>query len=208
MTTPKTWWMVQAVAMVALLGMTVWSHLRIGALEARLSERPTEASAASVPARTDSLVRRDRRVDPAEAFSGRVQADPPPMGNPVDELWTEEGRAAIDDVVTERQERQRERRSERWQAMIEARTDRMVERMSAELDLTSADAESVRDLMLDYTEARGALWRQMRSDEDVDAAAMVLEAERVREAFGQSLADLLGEEGAQQALALIRGPGF
>lgn len=209
---------VQAVLLVIAMAGLVWTNGRLRALNTRVqsleharqhrgpgglqTDRPHRRGPG--PSAGHGVARgRQASVRPSsEAQLTAEQASPN-----ADILWTEDGRAAIDDVLTEREERRAEMRTERWQQMRELRIQRAVDRAVQDLELSDDDAASLQAIMTTFSEARGDRWRKMH-DGDADPAKLLEEGERARERFETELVDLLGEDGAEQVRGMMRGPGL
>lgn len=198
-----------AVLLLALLGLGVLSA-RVSALETRLDE------ATATQRGPDLAVQLPRQRPPRDARSPRsprmrmpLQADGSEAvieAKVEDQLWSEQGRAAIDDVVEERDQRAQEKRSERWRKMGEVRRERLVEELTEELDLDEVTADAVLSALTTAGEARGELWRKMRGDEDVDPASLVDAREAIKAQLEADLTEAIGEEAARSTLARMRGP--
>jgi hypothetical protein len=206
-TTPWMW------AQTGLLGATLLALLfttsRIGSLEERLDalETPgTEASqqAAHSPkaARPGTPTGRLAPVDRpgqravAGALGSAASAVKSKTAPELEEhLWTEDGRAAIADVVEERSYEERQRRSERWEQMAAYHTQRTVDEVADTLDLDASTTEQVQQMLSDYQTARSDRWRKMHHEEDVDPVALHEEGERERENFERELTEVLGTDG-------------
>lgn len=193
---------VQGLVLVALVGSNLWLTSRVSALETRLAETAAVAAAADVRAAArPRAIKGDR---PARAVVTASPAVVPAgtSGSPVDaavvddHLWSEEGRAAIDDVVAEREEREGERRAQRWIAMRDARNAQVIEQVSEKLSLSEEDSEELRGIVEDFMERRGEIWQAMKSEGEVDMAALVRQSDQDKADFDADLVELLGDEGA------------
>ncbi|MCB9666114.1 MAG: hypothetical protein H6732_18545 [Alphaproteobacteria bacterium] len=208
-------WVQTALLVGALAGVGAL-HLRVSALEDELAARPAPPQA--TVARAEPAPKPARSVPPAPGF-----APPPPSGHAAatqaaphgapaaaldDHLWSEQGRAAIDDVVAQREAQEREQMRSRFQQMMAYRTERAVEAVGDELDLSAAEAEGLRALVSGYLEQRGERWRQMHEGE-VDVPKLQAEADAAREAFEKEVTTRFGEEGLDALReAMERGRGF
>jgi len=202
-----------------LLGLTVISVLYLGSrvqqLEARVDALQA-APAASEAAAVASLEAERRDAVAASASLSRDRAagavwSPEPSGgdgadvNTIDDhLWSEGGRQAIGDVVEEREEADRERRTERWQQMMQYRTKQAVGVVSDDLDLSEDDTAQVTTLVDAYMEARSQRWRKMNDGDDVDFAEIESEYEESREQIEQDLVEVIGEDGLEQLREELR----
>ncbi len=185
---------VQSALLLAVTAGLVWTGARLSALEGRLAaleQAPAPQAAVSAP-----TVRRGARAHRPEATiaaAPAIQAVAPAIE---DHLWSDDGRAAIDDVVAEREERERERWRERWQQMMQHQTDKALSQVASELALDEATTGELRDLVTAWMEDRSARWRQMKED-DVDFVALQEQAESARERFEQDVTALIGEDGLE-----------
>ena len=203
-----------------LLGLTVIVVLYLGnqvhQLEARVDalQVAQSASAEAAVASVDA-VRRDVASAGAsrsrERGAGAVRStdtpddDEPDLTTIDDHLWSEGGRQAIGDVVEEREEADRDRRTERWQQMMQYRTEQAVGTVSADLELSEREAEQVTTMVDAYMEARSRRWRQMNDGEEgVDFAEIEAEYEASREQIDQDLIDVIGEDGLEQLREELR----
>jgi len=109
-----------------------------------------------------------------------------------DHLWSEEGRAVIEDVVETRRQEERERHGERWRQMAEFRTSRAADQVAEELDLSEGDTEALQQILTLYMEQRSTRWRAMH-DGDSDPEKIHKEAEEARAAFEEDVIALVGE---------------
>jgi len=114
-----------------------------------------------------------------------------------DHLWSDGGRQAIGDVVEEREEADRERRTERWKKMSEYRTQQAVGTVSEQLELSEQETEQVTTLVTAYMEVRSSRWRKMSGDEDVEIAEIEREYEANKAEIEQELVGVIGEEGLE-----------
>lgn len=207
------WWMgaQTALLIVVLLGIGLQQR-RIGRLEAEvvaLGARPARGpTTIAVQGPGEGGMQRMRGRGPMPAMRMAAQADgAEPVAREIDDhLWSEEGRAVIDDVVQAREEQERERRGDRWRQMAEVRRDRMIEKARADFDLDDGQVEDLRDVLTSYGEKRRELWQQMRGDGEVDAAKLMDQGEQARETMQARLGEILGEEGAEALLGEMRGP--
>lgn len=195
-----------------LLGVTaagvLYLNSRVLHLEGQL-EQLKMAQADTQPAATaqESQERRSLRADPrvasvegslaSSALSGGGQVDGDGSVTTIDDhLWSQDGREAIGDVIDEREDEERDRRTERWLRMMEYRTEQTVSSVSDELGLTADQSEQVTKLVNAYMEIRSQRWRQM-SDDDVDFAEVEREYEESRDQIEQDLIDVIGDEGLE-----------
>jgi hypothetical protein len=120
-----------------------------------------------------------------------------------DHLWSEGGRQAIGNVLEEREDDERERRTERWQKMMDYRTEQAVTSVSDELELSAEQAGQVTDLVNTYMEIRSQRWQQM-SDDGSDIAEVEREYEESREQVEQDIIAVVGEDGLEMLQEEIR----
>ena len=170
------------------------------AVESRPARPQTTVSGARIPVAD---------LDVSVASAGTVLGSPSTGSQDVtridDHLWSEDGRQAIGDVLEEREEVEQERRSERWQQMMQYRTDRAVLAVSDELNLTDEESEHVTTLVNAFMEVRSHRWQQMNSGDDTDFEEIELEYEEAREEIEQELIDVIGEEGVETLRNEMRG---
>lgn len=208
------WWMgaQTGLLLLALAGMGIQQRRLarlesdVVALQARPERAPTTIAvqgAAPLPERI-----RRRAGGPMGAMRGQLPVE---EGAPVeakidDHLWSEEGRAVIDDVVQQREEQERERRGDRWRQMAQVRQDRMIDRAREDYDLDDTQVDDLRQALTSYGEKRREIWRQMRGDGEVDAGSLMDQGEQAREAMRTRMDEILGEEAAEELLGQMRGP--
>ena len=195
-----------------LLGLTIVLVIALGSRVQQLESRvdalqsspstPTRTAAssgsasgrASDPGAQRSLPTRVLRSEP----SGDGAADGvASVSNIDDHLWSEGGREAIGDVVEEREEADRERRTERWKRMTEYRTEQAVGAVSEQLELSERETEEVTTLVTAYMEVRSSRWKKMGGDEDVDIAEIEREYEANKAQIEQDIVGVIGEDGLE-----------
>lgn len=213
-------WLNTALLVLSLGGVGAL-HLRVSALEqgAALPGAALRAPAARMAGTQGMGAAADRAhlmgapppMPRSPAALAEAPAAPEGVGTQVaieEHLWSEEGRAAIDDVVAQREQQEREQMRARFQQMMQFRTDRAVEAVADRLDLPAKETEALRALVTGYMEARGERWRQMH-DGDVDVPKLQEEAEAAREAFERDVVERVGEEGLEALReGLDRGRGL
>lgn len=188
---------------------------RVVRLEARVDE--LEATAESAPVQRLAQVGTDRagpsprtlqrvvtRVVPSAPSGDHVEGEDAVMTRIDDHLWSDGGRQAIGDVVEEKEEADRERRTERWKRLAEYRTQKAVDSVADQLDLSEQQTEEVTELVSTYMEVRSSRWRKMRGDEDVDIAQVEREYEAAKGEVEQQLVGVLGEDGLELLREEIR----
>lgn len=208
------WWMggQTALLVVALLGIGLQQR-RIGrlesemvALQSRGDRAPTVLEVRGADRTRGDAAQVRQRLRALQAAAPVPEGEAPVAAKIDDHLWSDEGRAVIDDVVQAREEQERERRGNRFRQMAELRRDRMIDRAREDYDLDDAQADQLRDALTAYGEERREIWRAMRGDGDVDAAALMDRGEQAEAAMRTRLEAVLGEEGADQMLTRMRGP--
>ena len=178
---------------------------RLAVLEAQPATAPAAQSAAMRPERRQAM--RAMRMGAEAASSGAPASGEAPAGEEViqDALWSEEGRSAIDEVVAEREEAERARQSERWQKMRQRYTERAVDDLADEYQLTDAVADELVTLLNDYSDIRTQRWEAMQSDEEVDLDALEAESEAAREKLEADITALAGAEVYEALEEMYRG---
>ncbi len=181
---------------------------RLDAVEASaVDKRPVPSVTASAPdaPRTMPHVRSPRPAAGTSAAPERVGKDRAVID---DHLWSDEGRAAIDDVVESRETSQREAMRARWRELSAVRTERAVERVVDELQLDETTAGALVARVTTYAEERSSRWRRLH-DGDADMTALHDEGEESRANFERDVEELLGTEGLTVLLgAMERRHGF
>jgi len=198
----------------AIIGMFTLGN-RVRSLEERVEQLQASQAqvvvAAAQGADSEPRVRRnvqssDSTVSAARATSGNSPSGSQDVTVIEDHLWSEDGRQAIGDVLEEREEEDRERRTERWQQMMQYRTDQAVGAVSEDLNLSEEDTEQVTLLVNDFMDARSQRWRQMSDGgEGSDFADIEQQYEETREQIEQDLVEILGEDGLDTLRSEIRG---
>lgn len=207
---------VQIALLGTIAGGIVYLNSRILSLEAEVEQllsaqasvQPAMAAAGREVAPSPQVLQAAR---PEEAMMAAVRsggdADPGSEAADVtvidDHLWSEGGRQAIGNVLEEREDDERERRTERWQKMMDYRTEQAVTSVSDELELSSEQAGQVTDLVNTYMEIRSQRWQQM-SDDDSDIAEVEREYEESREQVEQDIIAVVGEDGLEMLQEEIR----
>lgn len=170
---------------------------RLAELEARVAAMP-HAVPTRVPTRGPAPAMARPRPGAAMPAIAPPAGDAPPPSDARavvdDHLWSEEGRAAIDDVVAAREAERHAKERARWRAFAEARTDRFADDLAEELDLDDGTAEALRGVLHTHREARSARWERMH-DADADPSTMEAEAEAARAAFEADVVALIGQDG-------------
>jgi hypothetical protein len=193
----SAWTIAQGVILLSLLASNAWLLMRVGALETARDAAPVAAAqvAKRVPVQAKRIERPMLAAAPAAAPSNGANS---PVDAAVvdDHLWSDEGRAAIDDVVTEREEREGERRAQRWIAMRDARNNQMIEKAADQLSLNDSDTDALRGIVEGYMERRGELWQQMKGEGEIDMPALLRKSDQDREDFDADLVELLGADDA------------
>jgi outer membrane murein-binding lipoprotein Lpp len=198
----------QSVALGLTIALVVYLGSRVQQLEARVdalqSEQGVTVSPAANPvtaARSSAAAAGERRLatrkvrpDPSSGAATDGDAD---GSNIDDHLWSDGGRQAIGDVVEEREEADRERRTERWKRMTEYRTEQAVGTVAEQLELSARETEEVSTLVTSYMEVRSSRWRKMSDDEDVDIAVIEREYEENKAQIEQDIVGVIGEDGLE-----------
>ena len=203
-------WMVagQSVALGLIMALVVYLGSRVQALESRvdaLQAKPMAmASAKGAPATSGpggssrgGAPLPTRRVVQSVPSSADETDGEASVSSIDDHLWSDGGRQAIGDVVEEREEADRERRTERWKKMSEYRTQQAVGTVSEQLELSEQETEQVTTLVTAYMEVRSSRWRKMSGDEDVEIAEIEREYEANKAEIEQELVGVIGEEGLE-----------
>ena len=195
-------------AQSAVLGLTlvlvVYLGGRVQQLEARVDElqltQRTAGSTESGGGRSGASTAGERRVTTRVIRSATASGDPAGGAATArtidDHLWSEDGRQAIGDVVEEREDADRERRTERWKKMTEYRTEKAVEAVSEKLNLSEEESEEITTLVTTYMEVRSSRWQKM-SDDDVDIAQVEREYEESKAEIEQEIAAVIGDDGLE-----------
>ena len=205
----------QVVALGLTMSLVAYLGSRVQELESRVDElqtvAPTSSSASvarGVPTRRGAGPAASRRQVTKVIRTASPDADSVDDGSVMstidDHLWSDGGRQAIGDVVEERQEADRERRSERWKRMAEYRTQKAVDAVSEKLELSEQETEEVSTLVASYMEVRSSRWRRMGSDEDIDIAEVEREYEANKAEVEREISDVIGEDGLELLREEIR----
>lgn len=195
-------------AQSAVLGLTlvlvVYLGSRVQQLESRVdalqSAQMTTVLAEAGSGRSGSPSTGDRRlatrVIRSTPSSGDAAGGAATVSTIDDHLWSDDGRQAIGDIVEEREDADRERRTERWKKMAEYRTQKTVEAVSEKLNLSEGESEEITALVTTYMEIRSSRWKKM-SDDDVDIEQAEREYEESKAEIEQEIAAVIGDEGLE-----------
>jgi ribosomal protein S13 len=175
---------------------------RLAALEAA----PTTAAPAVVASR-EHVVRHESALavrpqalagalsGASTAHGGEATQAPEVQSAKIDDhLWSEEGRAAIDDVVTAREEQEREQSRQRWQQLNDYRVQKAVQTVTDQLALEADIEAQLESVIGTYMDQRSQRWRRMH-DSTADPVEVQKEHEAAREDFESSVVSLVGDDG-------------
>ena len=189
-------WLPSIASIGALIGVAV-VYLQLGDLDARLVDVETRPEPTyQVPAEKRTKVVHRREASAEVMHHGQVENQVAGSTEAVvdEHLWSEGGRAAIDDVVEEREEIERERRSERWQKMMQYRVDQTVDAVVEQRKLSPRQTEQVEEVLATFTETRSTLWRAMHNDE-IEPAEFHEQRDALDVQLEADLTELIGADG-------------
>ncbi|MEN0065302.1 MAG: hypothetical protein AAGA48_24365 [Myxococcota bacterium] len=192
--TAKLAWINTVLLVLAGIGLFV-QNTRIHRLEQRLdqvAQMPRTAPADRPQARLRPMAALP--ATPETAAVATPAGDGPNVATIDDHLWSESGRAAIDDVVAERETRERDQMRERWQQLQAHRIDQAITTLTEEHGLDEGQADDLHGIVTDYLDARSSRWQRMR-DPNFDPAAFQDEMRQARATAVERVEAILGPEG-------------
>jgi len=159
---------------------------RVAAVEDRLSQAPTQGPA-NRPARHPRTAQ--------DLAAGQPTTDPAVQAAELDDMmWSDEGRAAIDDVVAEREHADALRKRAQWRKMKEFQTERAVNQVADDYDLTNDQVDGIMGALTDFMDAQTVMWTAMQAGPDVDMTPLSEELEAKGAEIEARLIRIAGQE--------------